>query len=350
MFFVLCSIYSGDTISWSSMLMPITSRSILRLVVVATAGSSFVTACQDGPTEPGVEHYVRVRPEWVTGEAAAALDLASGQFRLPAPQALYVGLPSAETLAVAVARLYGDPNQIGNGPLLVQRDRGGPIDFINLRLCSRAIYSVSPFGLFPPPVPGWTRRAWGSHWAIPLCGADGTVQMSVGVPDNAMDVRVVGGAVVFRQFGGGADFNAVGVPHRYPLGLPLTPEEAVATVIKQTKGRVVVRVPAAFNQHDDKGIGQYPLCASWRVEIDQPVVAKAEVTGVFQQAREFFVRRSPSCYSESVALYRVAAEQPTARWLVFPKDTSGTVSTTGLDSVEVELTGPTVFERVTIPR
>lgn len=322
-------------------------RLFLRVGVFLTAGSAFSVACRDGPTEPGVPQYVRVRPEWVIGEAADALDPISGQFRLPDPHPAYVGLPSAETLAVAVARFYGDPNQVGNGPSVVQQDRGGPIDFNELQVCSRAIYSVSPFGEFPPEVPGPTRRAWGSAWAIALCGKDATAQLSIGVPDHPMDVRVVNGKIVFRQFGGGEDFSAVGVPYRYPLGLPLTPEEAVAEVVQLT-GRVVTRVPVGFNQHDNRGIGQFPLCASWKVEVDQAVSVRSEASGVAAQTRELFVRRAPACFSDSIAIYTATADQPTSRWIVFLKDTTGTGTNTDLDSVQVTLTGPVAFERVTV--
>jgi hypothetical protein len=248
-----------------------------------------------------------------------------------------------------VARLYGDPNQIGNGPDVVEADRGGPIEFNVLRVCSRAIYSASPFGEFPPEVPGPTRRAYGSAWAIALCGKDATAQLSIGVPDHPMDVRVVNGKIVFRQFGGGEDFSAVGVPFRYPLGLPLTPEEAVAEVVHLT-GRVVTRVPVGFNQFDSQGFGQFPLCASWRVEVDQPVGVRSEVNGEVSQTRELFVRRAPACFSDSIGFYTAATDQPASRTIFFPKDTTGTGTSHEIDSAQVVLTGPVIFERVTIAK
>jgi hypothetical protein len=316
-------------------------RSMYVLGVVALGG-----ACSDA-TAPPVRH-VRVNPAWVSGEALAALDPSSGQFRLADPQASHVQRLSAETLAVAVARFYGDANTSGNAREVLEQDRGGPIDFNHLMPCSRAIYAASPLGEFPPPAPGWLRRAWGPQWAIALCGHDGGAQLSVGVPDNPMDVRVVDGRIVFRQSGGGSNFNAAGVPARFSLGLPLTPEEAVAEVFAQTMRRTVL-VPFPMDQHDANGVGQLPLCASWRIEIEAAVTVRSETDQRTLEAKEFFVRRWPACFSDSIALYVAAPVQPSARWFAFPKDTTS-IATVDLDSVQVAVIRPIAFERVSVIR
>lgn len=296
-------------------------------------------AC-DGPTEPQRIPYVRVKPEWVIGEAASALDTLSGTFRLVLPGSATVGLMSAETLALAVARLYSDPNMIGNGPAQAEQDRGGPIDFGRLRLCARPTYSVSPLTNLPSTLPAAVRRGWSSQWAIPLCGGDGEVGLSVGVPDEQMDVRVVDGQIVFPGGTSGNDFSTVGVPPRFPFGLPLTPEEAVATVVAQT-GRVITHVPVAYDQHDDRGIGELPLCASWRIRVDVPVDIRTNA-GELRLIDEFFVRRTPACFSDAVALFAPRSEQPSTRWLAYVAQDNR------IDSVQVSVSGPVAFEEVTV--
>lgn len=219
--------------------------------------------CGDS-TSPIPAANVRVHLDWVTGAAEAALDPITGQFRLPDPRPQFVTLAAAETLAVAVSRWLGSPYQVGNAPAVLQHDRGGAIEFSSLRQCSRATYSVSPFSEFPSSVPGFVRRSLGHHWAVPLCGADGTVQLSVGVADNPSGVRVVNGEVVLGDVDKGSEYNLVGVPYRYPSGLPLTPEQAVATVAQST-GRRASQVPVAFNQLDDRGLGQFPLALAGKL-------------------------------------------------------------------------------------
>ena len=299
----------------------------------------FSLACE-GPTEPGTPQRIRVQPAWVTGEAAAAVDPVSRQFRFP-DRHEYVSLVSAESLAVAVARFYAQFGVDGSGPSWIAKDRGGPVHFNALQVCGRAVYSLSPFGSFPPAVPGWARRGLGPQWAIALC-ADGTnAELSVGVPDNPMDVRLENGRIIFRQFGGGSDFTATGVPIRYASGLPLTAEEAVATIFQAT-GRLVNRVPVAFN-----GFHAFPLCSSWKIEIDQPVRVKSE-SGAITETREFFMQHVPACFSSETGFFIAAAQQPSADWVLFPKDTTGTSRDMTLDSAQVSLTGPVKFERVTI--
>jgi len=155
----------------------------------------------------------------------------------------------------------------------------------------------------------------------------------------------VNGEVVFGDVDKGSEYNLVGVPYRYPSGLPLTPEQAVATVAQST-GRRASQVPVAFNQLDDRGLGQFPLCASWKVEVDQPVSVTIVATGQGLSTREFFVKNIPACFSPTIALYAAAADQPRSRWIAVPNPESRTVN----DSVLVSLSGPVMFHRVTVQR
>jgi hypothetical protein len=179
------------------------------LIALLTASS-----CRDG-TAPMDFPQPRVKPEWVAGQAAAALDTVTGLFRLPTPSPQYTSLAAAEALAIAVARLYGSSSPF-NGGAQLETERGAPIDFNRLSPCKRATYANSVFADFPANVPNYIRRAWGHAWAIPLCGDDGRVQLSIGVPDNPWDIRVVDGMIEIPDGGSSADWISAGVPLRFP--------------------------------------------------------------------------------------------------------------------------------------
>jgi hypothetical protein len=318
--------------------------------LLAAFGALVLLDACDEPTRPIQFPRPRVRPDWVTGEAATALDTATGLFRLTTPVPQHIGALTADSLATAVARLIGSSDPFGIGRSVLERDRGDAIDFDQLHLCLSPLYVSAPFGDFPPSVPGNLRRAWGAQWAIPLCGADGAAQLSVGVPDNPTDLRLESGTVVrTRTQGGGSDYNAAGIPRRFPYGLPLTAEGAVEAVFGITQRRTIT-VPVAFDQHDDDGFGQLPLCGSWRLSVETPVTVVSEKTGKTSLPREFFIRRVPGCYSDSIVVYVASASQPTTRSLVFAKDTVSNDTSTGLDTVAVALTGPVLFERVRVIR
>lgn len=300
------------------------------------------------PTGPVQIARVRVRPDWVAGEAAAALDSATGLFRLDQPEARYISLSLSDSIAVAAAHMLAasDPFNIAGG--LLEHDRGAPIDFTSLHVCERPVYEFSSMNDFPPEAAGVLRRAWGPKWAVTLCGTDGTVQVSIGIPDNPTDLVLENGSLVrTRTQGGGYDYNAAGVPLRFPYGLPLSPEDAVAHVFQLT-GQRIVTTPAAYNQLDDSGGEELPLCASWRLSVEAPVSVRSEKTGAVTTTRDFFVRHVPACYSDSVAFYIAAVNQPATHALIWTVDTLANSTSLGLDTLLVPLAGPVVFERVSV--
>jgi hypothetical protein len=165
-----------------------------------------------------------------------------------------------------------------------------------------------------------------------------------------MDIQIANGTIVrARAQGGGSDFNAAGVPVRFPYGLPVTPEEAVA-ILYNLSGRRITTLPRAFNQLDDRGFGQLAHCASWRLSLETAVMVQSEATGATASSQQFFVRRYPACYSDSVAVYVASVSQPSLWPLIVPKDTITNDPSSGMDTVMVSVVAPVVFERVSIPR
>jgi hypothetical protein len=337
----------GERRTATSGIYPMIKRQMRRGFLPSLLLCSSLGACSDG-TAPQISDLVRVDPAWVVGDAAAALDSVSGQFRLTPPQIVVVSMAHAETLAVAIARSYGDPNSFGNARAVLEQDRGAPIEFDKLHVCSRRTYVSSAVGPLPTSVPGWIRRTWGPHWALPMCGDDGSAQLSVGIADNPLDSHVENGRLVLRADGGGADFTGIGVPVRYRSGLPVSPEEAVAIVVRLT-GRRVSSVPVAFNQRDASGIGQFPLCASWRVFLEGQITVHIQSTGQTREVQELFIHNAPTCFSDNLVFDAASATQPTSQWIAVPHDSLQGFSS-GVDSVLAILVGPTVFERVTVGR
>jgi hypothetical protein len=314
-----------------------------RHLAVALIGGVLVAAggCQDA-TAPIAVAQLRVRPEWVTGAAAAAVDSTTGLIRIATPPGQSIERLAADSIALAVLHGVLTPNPLNMAPSLLEKDRGGPIDFAHLHLCGGATYAWAPFASFPSSVPPFLQRAWSSHWALPVCGADGSAQVSIGVADSPR-----GYVVVADTFYRPADYldalnqatEVTGVPARFPSGLPLTPEEAIRAVYIAT-GERVATIPVAFNQITD-GFGELPLCASWRMSVEAPVTVKGEATGAVWITAEFFVHHIPACFSDSIAVDAALPNQPASMWLM--------ISMAG-DSASAPLGGPVQFDRVVVIR
>jgi hypothetical protein len=281
----------------------------------------------------------------VTGAAARAHDPTSGLFILPDPPHRYVSRVAAESVAVAVARFYGSPNLLGNGRAVLEEQRGGLVAFRTLRPCGRATYALNGYGEPPPGAPGALLRHLGPQWAVPLCapGVPGA-QLSVGVPDGPRFLQVAGTELVgWQPFGGGNDFSAVGVPARFPAGLPLTPEAAVAYAARTT-GRRVAAVPAAYDFHGPN----YPLCAGWRLTLDAPARLVGDSTGRPYEAATVYVRPPGACFAAGARLYVPLAEQPGSVWLLARRDTAARADGVSFDTLAVSVTGPVRFESATL--
>jgi hypothetical protein len=303
-----------------------------------------VGACSGLPTT-AANAPIRAQPSWVTGQAAVALDSASGLFRLPVPTGRFSGVARAETLAMAVAKFLGESDLVGNGRDEFVRQHGSQIDFNHLHPCARAIYSVSPIGELPPSAPGWQRRSFAPLWGIALCESHAGVALSISIPDAPWDVTVSpDGSLKFRQGPvGGADFMITGIPTRYNDGLSLGPEAAVSALFDVTGVRIN-EVPSAYNQYERR-LGTAAYCSSWRLRLEHPIAVTEVATGASRSVDELFVRRAAGCFSDSVAFFAPSRDQPTSLVLAVARDTM-TLDAPLSDTISVALTGPLSFQRV----
>lgn len=306
-----------------------------RLLIWASLFSTL--SCADAITAPRPSD-VRLRAEWLSGAAAANWDQSTGRFRLSMDPHRFVLLQDAAAWSTAYVQLLADSANAFNARDVPEHDRGGPITFGSLQPCARQVYVTSPFGFIPEALPAFIRRAYANAWAVTLCGADGTAQVAVGVADDSTSLRVVNGTLVADTTEDLSQFSVAGIPSRYPQGLPISPELAVQTSVLAS-GRRVVEVPVAYNQYDDRFIGNLPFCASWRVTLDQPVAAQGLTTGTRYKTSEYYVRNSGACFSDKPQLYLPLGQQPGSRWI--------TISSRG-DSALVQVQGPVSFEPVTL--
>jgi hypothetical protein len=274
------------------------------------------------------------------------VDPTTGLFRLAYPVPQSVGLPVADSVATAAAYFLGGPDPFNTQKLPPEHERGAPIDFGQLGVCARPVDVSSAFQTFPAVVPTVIRRAVVAQWAVSLCGPSGDAQVSIGIKDLPHGAPPDSGSIVDPgTVAGGYVYGPTGVPPQFATGLPLTPEGAVAAVYSLT-GQRVVATPVAFDQWDDRGSSQLPLCASWRIVTEAPVIVRSAATGAVISASEFYVHNVPSCFSAGIALYVASRDQPTTWPLVFPRDSADVGG--ALDTVDVPLSGPMLFGQVTV--
>jgi hypothetical protein len=298
------------------------------------------------PVGPSDNHSnVRLRAKWLTGNAAAAVNPVTAAFRGLLPATAILDTSDVQILADGFVAIVTDPSNVGNSRQVAAADRGGPISWGSLRRCKRLTYSISPIGTAPPALPPLYRRVFSSQWAVPRCGRDGSVHLSVGVSD-APATTLLGALpsqwVVSDSLSG--RFSLTGIPVRFPLGLPVTPEQAVAHVFLESNVRIS-ETPVAYNQYSGPGIGELPPCASWRIVLEVPIRLRREPAGTELETREVYVRHSPACFSSTMALFVPVLPHPTERWIAFQ-----TSPMSGPDSVLVPVTGPVQFDRVTVVR
>lgn len=296
---------------------------------------------------------IRVDAEWVTPPVAASVNTVSGLFVLEEGTPQIVTKIAADSIALAVARITGDPRFPNSRRSDLERARGASIPFAELTPCARPVYATAPFEMVPAAAPGWLRRGLASQWSIQLCGRRSPdVMMSVMVPDALRDFAIANDTIVvasLRQFGGGGDWFVSALPRGFSEGLLLTPEEAVRTTFLSTGVRVS-KVPRPVYQWDDrKNDNRVAAHVSWLVTLERPVQVFNKESNAMQVVSQLIVQRRELTQLKA-DFFVPASVQPSQRWFSFSKDTTGTSSSTELDSVLVRVRGLHRFNAVDLVR
>lgn len=305
-------------------------------------GAGLLCFACDSPTAPGSEMPTRVNPDWVVGAAASAVDPVSGLFLLTPRYDTELDAATARSLAAAYLSLTANEGPVGNTRLVAEQDRGTEINWSSLQPCGRTYVASSSLGPHPETVPRVYHRLNAAQWVVSFCGPR-DVELSIGVSDAPTSLSIVNGTLVWDHPDSLAGvFTVTGVPKAFPSGIPLTPEDAVSFAFAMTRTRVA-EPPEAFDQLGPGGIGQLPLCASWRLVFEDPVPVVPESGGPVEVVNELYVRHEPACFSTTIALY--AADSP-ADENVWVRYLTGLPNSPSTDSVLVRALGPSRFHRV----
>lgn len=295
-----------------------------------------LTGCGDSPTGP--PPATRVLPEWVIGEAAAALG-PDGRFRLPTPAPRSMSRAHAESLAIAISRFYGNPDLQGNARAYLEDAHGGPIDFLHLRSCGRVHYLSTVTTV--PAAPDYVVRYVAPQWVFPLCDTRGTPSLILEIPDAPAAISIAtNGHLTFAPVSGN-DWVPQGIPPGVEEGLALSPEQAVAFAVSAS-GRRVTRVPQMLMRFSVvRGVA---TCAVWRTELDAPVTLYGGSSGRAITTTEVFLYHGPAClnpaFENAPAFALPLADQPDSISLPFYLQGSPGV----LDTARVAVTAPILFE------
>lgn len=294
------------------------------------------------PTGLDPEPLTRVNAAWVTGAAAAAVDPMTGLFRLTAPPTSVLGVESAESAALAYARM--SLNTFGSNPWLEQ-EHGGPIAAWNeLVPCGRTAYATSAFGPAPDPAPRQLKRFVSSSWAVTLCGPDGRPDLSVGVADAVSGARMDGADYLIADIDSLAQMHSmIGVPAGWPRGLSILPEDAVGALFRATQ----VRISEAPVGHVYWSPGMtVPAYLTWELVLETSVVGQLESGAQSQPVTRIRVARfSPGGPEDDVRFLVPEDAQPTAVWVPYPVQFDPPLA----DSVAVPVIHPLNMQRITFP-
>lgn len=298
-------------------------------------------ACAD-VLGPAASRELRVDPSWVVGDAAAAVDPATGLFALVPPGPTVLSAVSADSIAVAFGRMLLSPSNLANSREILEADRMGPISAWNqMRACDRRLHRITPFGAAPSALRPPFNRIFASRWGVILCGVGDTPEIAIDVSDLELDLSYVGQdltpASVSSLNGAVVSF---GIRRTLGAARALSPEEAVRAVFEQT-GRPISRPPRAVL----RWLPLFPsqICPSWELELAAPVTGLNLATGDSVTVSSLLVERSlPLCIGAPIEFRVAAAVQPTELWYPFP----AAVGSAELDSVAVPILRPVLYQQL----
>lgn len=245
---------------------------VLRLgrLLVALGSVALLAACNESrPTVPSLSASL-TGPSASVGQSGAFL-------HNPEPSAHpEISPASAQQLAEAWAHEFA--------PLTKsywEHDRGGPIDFRDLRPCGSNTYVATPFSDPGPNVPAAVRRAVGPWWLVTLCAA-GVPEISVAVSAWDTALKIENGHLLNLT---GDDFLPMAIPLtlQYKDVFLITAQQAVDRA-QQVTQRLAAGPPELVMQPF-----VMPQFADWRVPLDSTATVHLLSDGSFARRNEVYV-------------------------------------------------------------
>ena len=305
--------------------------------LAATLGGSACRSDLTGPTAPALA----VKPEWVTGAAAAALD-ATGSFAYPPAMFAHISPARADSVARAVVAFEIDIEGPVASTGVLASDGGGPVHLSSLRACNRLFYVPNATGPLPAQVDSQTRRFAGSHYVRGMCSAPGEPELSVEVADAPSSITITAGAFV-APWVGNSEWSAFALPAALlDHGLPVSPELAVSLVAQATGVRIMAP-PDPMQAYSGGLMARYPaLCMIWHVVLERPVQVRGAVATYARS--DLYVRRKGACGNGTIAIWAATDSQPSTTMVPLRQSMGGPA----IDSLSLPTRYPIRFEEVVI--
>lgn len=182
---------------------------------------------------------------------------ASGEIQVSGP--ILTSRPQiAASRADSLAQWWARTRAAMARPML-ERQHGAALNIPALHVCGRTYFARSAFDPLPISLPDYAQRSFGPYWIVTICD-DAEPAISLAVSAYATDLTLANGRVDFPKVSG-EEFKWVGIPVG-SSGLPLPPEEAVATMFAQTHRRVAADPELVILGHS------IPQLARWHLHLD----------------------------------------------------------------------------------
>jgi hypothetical protein len=274
-------------------------------VAVAACILGGLSACGDRQPRPGIT-ATAVTPGRLATMITGSVRLgATGEIEVDGAVPTWraqISETRADTLAEAWSRVFASMART-----FLERQHGEPINVAALHACGRTYFARSPFQPLPASIPDATQRTFGPYWLVTLCDGSGPA-ISLAVSAYATDLTLVGGELRFPQLSG-EEFKWVGIPAG-SAGLPLPPEEAVATTFVQT-GRRIAATPELIISGRS-----IPQLARWHLRLDSAASLRT-AHGIVHESDVYVAQR----LAGDTVLAHAAPDQPksvTYEWLSPP--------------------------------
>lgn len=236
-------------------------------VLALSAVLSGTMGCEQARTGPmGAPVIAPALRNYVTGQAAADLD-PQGQFAhagAPVESDLPMITPAhAAEMAVAFVRTWGRHYKA-----IWEKSRGGSIDLASLQPDARVLFADTPYGRFPDGFHPAFTRAFGPWYLVTMKDGAAPV-MVIAVSAYNTDQPIDGHGFLVQPRLGGNDFETLVIPRDTAGFRPLSPEEAVNRIGRETGVRVE-RTPELHLMDYTR----HPAIAVWKLALERPVAVR----------------------------------------------------------------------------
>jgi hypothetical protein len=256
-----------------------------RVTILWIALTAIVASACDSTTESSPDAGIPNVEQWVTGEAAGALDRA-GHFGLSVPDrpaGQIISSTMARDLADVFFQTFAFPDvALGStfGEELIHEH--GPFDPRRVTVSPITYFAETPYAPLPDTLPSYVRKYLGARFITYFRLGSKTIGTLAGSALNT-DLRIENGHIRGPIAQGGEWLTTV-VPRGRSYAHPITPERAVEVVGLLT-GAKTNRIPRLLLPHR-----RYSAAlARWEIHLERPITVTGDSTGTTYTTNLFYV-------------------------------------------------------------